>query len=80
MAKDDNESDGLGETHPALWTSHLTNVDAGHIRTECFIPNFIKIRFDRENLGAMARSNSHEVCLYEAMFKAGFRLHFIPIV
>jgi hypothetical protein len=80
MTKDGNESDGLGETHPALWTSHLTNADAGRIMTECFIPNFIRIRFDRETLGAVARSDSHEVCLYEAMFKAGFRLPFISIV
>jgi hypothetical protein len=80
MTKDGNESDGLGETHPALWMSHLTNADAGRIRTECFIPSFIRIRFDRENSGVVVRSNSHEVCLYEAMFKAGFRLPFIPIV
>jgi hypothetical protein len=80
MTKDGNEFDGLGETHPALWASHLTNVDAGCFKAECFIPNFIKIRFDTEKSGAVARSDSHEVCLYEAMFKAGFRLPFIPIV
>jgi hypothetical protein len=80
MAKDGNDSDGLGDAHPALWEAHLTNVDEGQIRAECFIPKFIKIRFDMAKSGVVVRSNTHEICLYEAMFKAGFRLPFIPIV
>jgi hypothetical protein len=72
MTKDSNDFDGLGEAHPVLWVSHLTNADKGHIRAECFIPNFTRIRFNMERSGVVARSNTHEVCLYEAMFKAGF--------
>jgi hypothetical protein len=80
MTKDGNDSDDLGETHPSLWVSHLTNANEGRIRAECYIPNFIRIRFDTERSGAMAHSNTHKVCLYEAMFKAGFQLLFIPLV
>jgi hypothetical protein len=80
MPKDGNDSNGLGEVHPALWEAHLTNADESWIRAECFIPSYIKIQFDREKSGTMVRSDTHEVCLYEAMFKAGFRLPFIPIV
>jgi hypothetical protein len=43
MPKDGNDSDGLGEAHPALWEAHLTNADEGQIRIECFIPKYIKI-------------------------------------
>jgi hypothetical protein len=32
MTKDSNDSDGLGETHLALWVFHLTNADEGHIK------------------------------------------------
>jgi hypothetical protein len=80
MPKDGNNSDGLGEVHPALWEAQLTNVDESQIRKECFISSYIKIQFDREKSGAVVCSDTHEVCLYEAMFKAGFRLPFIPIV
>jgi hypothetical protein len=80
MPKDGNDSDGLGEVHPTLWEVHLTNADQNWIRVECFIPNFIKIRFDMEKSGAVVRLGTHVVCLYEVMFKAGFRLPFIPIV
>jgi hypothetical protein len=79
MTKDGNDSDGLGEVHPAFWASHLTASDEGRIRRECHIPSFIKIRFDG-NSGAVARSDIHEVCVYEHMFRAGLRLPFIPII
>jgi hypothetical protein len=80
MTKDGNDSDGLGDAYPTLWESHLTNADEGWIRTKCFIPNFIKIWFDMEKSGVVVRSDTHEVCLYEAMFKAGFQLPFILVV
>jgi hypothetical protein len=80
MTKDGNDSDGLGETHPAFWASHLFAADERRIRRECFIPSFIKIRFDENKSGAVARSDVHEVCVYEHMFKAGLRLPFIPII
>jgi hypothetical protein len=79
MTKDGNDSDGLGEVHPAFWASHLSASDERRIRRECHIPSFIKIRFDG-NSGAVARSDIHEVCVYEHMFRAGLRLPFIPII
>jgi hypothetical protein len=80
MTKDGNDSDGLGETHPAFWAPHLSASDERRIRRECHIPSFINIRFDANNSGAVARSDVHEICVYEHMFRAGLRLPFIPIV
>jgi hypothetical protein len=80
MTKDGNDSDGLGDTHPALWEAKLSKVDERWIRTECYIPRFIKIWFNEEKKGAIVCSNYHEVCVYEAMFWAGFRLPFLPMV
>jgi hypothetical protein len=80
MTNDGNDSDGLGDTHPAFWVSQISTADEGHIRRECFIPSFIKIRFDDNNFGVVARSDTHEVCVYETMFWAGFRLPSIRIV
>jgi hypothetical protein len=80
MTKDSNDSDGLGETHPAFWASLLSASDERRIGKECHIPSFIKLRFDESQSGAVARSDVHEVCVYEHMFKAGLRLPFIPII
>jgi hypothetical protein len=80
MTKDGNDSDGLGETHPAFWAPLLSASDERRIRRECHIPSFIKIRFDENNSGAVARSDVHEICVYEHMFRAGLRLPFIPII
>ena len=80
MPKDGNDFDGLGEAHPTLWESKLSRVEEHRIRSECFVPKFIKLRFDEEKSGAVVRSDCHEVCVYETMFRAGFRLHFLPVV
>ena len=80
MPKDGNDSDGLGDAHPALWESKLSKAEEHRIRSECFIPKFIKIRFDEEKSDAVVRSECHEVCVYETMFRAGFRLPFLPLI
>ena len=80
MPKDGNDSDGLGEAHPALWESKLSRADERRVRSECFILKFIKIYFDEEKSGAVVRSDCHKVCVYETMFRAGFRLSFLPVV
>ena len=80
MPKDGNDSDGLGEAHPALWESKLFRAEKRRIKSECFISKFIKIRFDEEKSGVVVCSNCHEVCVYETMFRAGFRLPFLPVV
>jgi hypothetical protein len=80
MMKDGNDSDGLEDTHPAFWVPHLSTADERRLRKECFIPSFIKLRFDENKSGALARSDTHEVCVYETMFKAGFRLPFVRII
>jgi hypothetical protein len=69
---DDSNSDDMSESHPTLWVAHLTKVDEHQVRTECFIPKNIKICFDEEGKGAVVRSDSHEVYLYNGMFRDGF--------
>jgi hypothetical protein len=39
-----------------------------------------KIRFTKRGSGAIVRSDHHEVCVYETMFRVGFRLPFLPMV
>ena len=80
MANDGTDSDGLRDSHPTLWKSKISAIDEPGIKAECHIPYYMKIHFDTEKLGAVVHSDTHEVCLYEAMFKAGFRLSFIPVV
>jgi hypothetical protein len=74
------DSDGLGDTHPATWESKLSRADERRIRQECFIPPFVKLRFDEKKSGTIVCSDRHEVCMYEAMFRAGFRLPFLPMI
>jgi hypothetical protein len=80
MTKYGNNFDGLGDAHPALWEAKLTKVDEPWIRTECYILRFVKIRFDETKSGAVVRLDCHEVYVYEAMFRASFRLPFLPVV
>ena len=80
MPKDGNDSDGLGEAHPALWESKLSRADEHRVRSECFLPKFVKICFDKEKSRAVVRLDCHEVCVYETMFRAGFRLPFLLVV
>ena len=68
----DSDSYGMGESYPTLWVAHLTKADERRVRMECYIPKNVKICFDDESKGAVVRSDYHEVCLYEAMFRADF--------
>jgi hypothetical protein len=74
MIKDSNNFDGwvMGDAHPSLWEAKLTKADKHRIRSKCYIPRFVKIRFDEQKSGAVVRLDCHEVCLYEAMFRASF--------
>jgi hypothetical protein len=80
MPRGGEDSDGLGDAHPATWESKLTRADERRVRRECFIPPFVSLRFDEKKVGAIVRSDRHEVCVYEAMFRAGLRLPFLPMV
>jgi hypothetical protein len=80
MTKDGNDSDWLGDAHPALWEAKLTKADERRIKLECFIPKFVKIRFDEVKSGVVVHLDCHEVYLYKTMFKVGFQLPFLPVV
>ena len=66
----------MGDTYPPLWKAHLTKADERWVRVDCDIPKLVKLHFDDEKWGAMVRADSHEVYLYEAMFRVGFSLPF----
>jgi hypothetical protein len=76
----DDDSDELGDAHPAMWESKLSQADKCRVQTECFIPPFISLRFDEKKNGAILRLDHHEVCVYEVMFKARFCFPFLPVV
>jgi hypothetical protein len=40
----------------------------------------VKLRFDIKDEGALVREDEHEICVYEDMFEAGFRLPFPRVV
>ena len=80
MTKNGNDFDGLGEAYPFFWESKLKKANERQIRAECYIPKNLKIRFDVEEKGVVVCSNSHEVYLYETMFRVGFRLPFLPMI
>jgi hypothetical protein len=80
MPKGGDDFDGLGDAHPAMWESKLLRADERRVRKECFIPPFVKLRFDEKKNDAIVHSDRHEFCVYEAMFRAGFRLSFLPMV
>jgi hypothetical protein len=78
---EESSSDGLGDnTYPALWRPELRKADERRIRQEFSIPRLVKLCFDDEKKGAIVHTNAHEVCLYETMFRAGFRLPFLRVV
>jgi hypothetical protein len=51
MTKDGNDSDRLGDAHPTFWEAKLTKADEPRIRSECYVPKFVKIQFDTEKKG-----------------------------
>jgi hypothetical protein len=77
------ESDVTKETdtfYPGLWRTKTTRADEPQLREKYSIPTSVRLRFGLENEGAMVRSDEHEVCVYEDMFKIGFLLPFPKIV
>ena len=78
MAHDEGtESDSMGESYPIVWKADLTKADEHRIRLDCYIPKSVKLRFNDGKQDTVVRVDSHEVCLYEAMFHACFRLPFL---
>jgi hypothetical protein len=62
------DSDGLGNTYPALWKANLTKVNVKWVRLAYYIPKSVKLCFDDEKKGVVVSIEVHELCLYEAMF------------
>lgn len=77
---DGSDSDGMGDSYLALSRSALTLVDKAWIRGNCFIPLLVNLWFNEAQNGAVLREDVHEVCLYEAMFRARLRLLFPRVV
>jgi hypothetical protein len=77
---EDLGSNGLGNSYPALWRAELTKANERRIKADYFILKSVKLRFDNEKVGAIVRSDSHKVCMYETMLRAGFRLPYSRVV
>jgi hypothetical protein len=43
------DTDGMGDTYPALWKANLTKVDKHRVRLDCYIPKSVKLCFDDGN-------------------------------
>ena len=75
-----NKLDSLGNSYPTIWTTDLTNITEPRIRWECFISRNVTLHFDSERTGTVVHVKKDEVCLYEAMFRAGLRLPFPRVI
>ena len=80
MGRKDGDANILGNTYSAIWKIKITAVDKSRLRWVYSIPFSIKLRFDNEDKGVVVHAKENEVCVYEDMFEAGFRLPFSRVV
>jgi hypothetical protein len=78
--KETDVADLLGDSYPGSWRSEITSTDEARLRSSYSIPSSITLRFAAKKTGATVRDGVHEVCVYEDMFKAGFRFPFPRVV
>jgi hypothetical protein len=78
--KEDDIADLLGDSYPGSWRSEITSADEARLRSSYSIPSLITLRFAAKKEGATVRDDVHEICVYEDMFKAGFRFPFPRVV
>jgi hypothetical protein len=70
--KEDDIAGLLGDSYPGSWRFEITSADKARVRSSYSISSSITLRFATKNTGAIVKDNTHEVCVYEDMFKAGF--------
>jgi hypothetical protein len=78
--KEDDIVGLLGDSYPGSWRSEITSADEARLRSLYSIPSSITLQFATKNTGATVQDDTHEVCVYEDMFKAGFRFPFPRVV
>jgi hypothetical protein len=78
--KEDDIAGLLGDSYPGSWRFEITSADEARLRNSYSIPSSITLRFATKNTGATVQDDTHEVCVYEYMFKAGFRFPFPRVV
>jgi hypothetical protein len=86
--KEFDVAEEVNASYPGLWRTKTTCADELLLHEKYSIPSSVKLRFDTRNDGVMVRKKEHEICVYEDMFKVGFRfskvvrelLHFLQIV
>jgi hypothetical protein len=74
--KGDDVANLLGSSYPSSWTIEITSAYESRLHQVYSIPSSVKLRFGMKDTGATIREDVHEVCVYEDMFKVGFRLPF----
>jgi hypothetical protein len=78
--KEDDIAGLLGDSYPGSWRSEITSADEARLRSLYSISSLITLRFATKNTGTTVKDDAHEVCVYEDMFKAGFRFPFPRVV
>jgi hypothetical protein len=78
--KETDIADLLGDSYPGSWRSEITSMDEARLRSSYSILSSITLRFAAKKNGATVKDGMHEVCVYEDMFKAGFRFPFPRVV
>jgi hypothetical protein len=78
--KEDDIAGLLGDSYPGSWRFEITSTDEARLHSSYSIPSSITLRFAAKNTGATVQDDTHEVCVYEDMFKASFRFPFPRVV
>jgi hypothetical protein len=78
--KEDDIAGLLGDLYLSSWRYEITSADEARLRSSYSIPSSITLRFATKNTGVTVQDDTHEVCVYEDMFKAGFRFPFPRMV
>jgi hypothetical protein len=78
--KEDDIAGLLWDSYPGSWRSEITSANEARLRNSYSISSLITLQFAAKNTGATVKDDTHEVCVYEDMFKAGFRFPFPRVV
>ena len=78
--KEADTADLVDTSYPGFWKTEMFGVDEPQLYKAYSIPSFVKLRCDVKDKGTVVHEHEHEVCVYEDMFEAGFRILFSKVV
>jgi hypothetical protein len=77
--KEDDIAGLLGDSYLGSWRSEITSADETRLHSSYSISSSIILRFVAKNTSATIKEDTYKVCVYEDMFKGGFRFPFSRI-